>query len=382
MISTTDVIDEGRAVRIRWRDGTEARFHAFWLYVNSPAPAIRDPGNGQRLITIDQVPLALRVTQAEAADNGVTVVFAGDAEPVHFDGAWLHRHIYDHAKPLTQTTLPEHTEPWDGELSHQLGVHRFDEITTDAQAKRAWLTDIRRWGVTRLSGMPVRPGAVAEVARLFGYVRETNYGPVFQVRAEVSPTNLAYTNAGLQAHTDNPYRDPVPTLQLLACLENSVDGGMSVVVDGFKAALVLADEAPDDFRLLRDHAARYEYAGQAGVRLTARRPMIEVGPDGMLGQIRFNSRSVAALTDIPYARMEAYYGAYRHFSEIIDRPQMQVAFRLAPGELFIVDNRRVLHARSTFGGAGNRLLEGCYADVDGLYSTLSALEAETGEQAA
>ena len=72
-----------------------------------------------------------------------------------------------------------------------------------------------------------------EVAELFGYVRETNYGRWFEVSAEVNPSNLAYTNLGLQAHTDNPYRDPVPTLQFLACLENTVEGGDSIVVDGF-----------------------------------------------------------------------------------------------------------------------------------------------------
>ena len=68
---------------------------------------------------------------------------------------------------------------------------------------------------------------------LFGYIRETNYGRWFDVRAEVNPTNLAYTSLGLQAHTDNPYRDPVPTLQILYCLESSVEGGDSYVVDGF-----------------------------------------------------------------------------------------------------------------------------------------------------
>ena len=109
--------------------------------------------------------------------------------------------------------------------------------------------------------------------------------------------------------------------------------------------------------------------------------MIELGPDGALRQVRFNSRSVAALTDIPFDHMPDYYRAYRHFSAIINRPAMQVSFRLEPGEMFIVDNRRVLHARTAFDSGGNRLLEGCYADIDGLYSTLLALEAETGAAA-
>jgi gamma-butyrobetaine hydroxylase len=380
MISQSHIIDDGAALRIRWQDGTEARFHAFWLYDNSSAPEIRDPGNGQRLITIDQVPADVRIASVTPADGRLEVTFTGNAAPVRFDADWLRQRIYD--RPAAPALVPSEVVTWDAELAGRLPVHALDTVTADARAKRDWLANVRRWGVARLSGMPAHQGAVIDVVRLFGYLRETNYGPTFQVRAEVSPTNLAYTNIGLQAHTDNPYRDPVPTLQLLACLENTVEGGESVVVDGFKAAQVLKAEAPDDFELLATYTARFEYAGQSGVRLNSRRPMIETAADGELRHIRFNSRSISPLTDIPYARMEAYYRAYRHLSEIIDRPGMRVGFRLAPGELFIVDNRRVLHARASFGSSGNRLLEGCYADVDGLYSTLAALDAQLGAQAA
>ena len=62
-------------------------------------------------------------------------------------------------------------------------------------------------------------------------MRETNYGRNFEVRTEVNPSNLAYTGLGLQAHTDNPYRDPVPTIQVLYCLESSAAGGDNMVVD-------------------------------------------------------------------------------------------------------------------------------------------------------
>ncbi len=207
-------------------------------------------------------------------------------------------------------------------------------------------------------------------------MRETNYGRWFEVRAEVNPNNLAYTNLGLQAHTDNPYRDPVPTLQILACLENSVDGGDSIVVDGFKVAERLKSESPHGFELLSKHCARFAYDGSTGVRLHAKRPMIELGPDGELIAIRFNNRSAAAFTDVPYGDMEDFYRAYRRFAELIEDPAMEVTFKLKPGELFIVDNTRVLHARKSFSGSGKRWLQGCYADKDGLFSTLAAIEEE------
>ena len=104
--------------------------------------------------------------------------------------------------------------------------------------------------------------------------------------------------------------------------------------------------------------------------------MIELGPDGELIAIRFNNRSAAAFRDIPYEVMEAYYAAYRRFAELVEDPTMEVAFKLKPGELFIVDNTRVLHARKSFSGSGKRWLQGCYADKDGLLSTLAAIEEE------
>ena len=167
------------------------------------------------------------------------------------------------------------------------------------------------------------PGALCKVADLFGYIRETNYGRWFEVRAEVNPTNLAYTNLGLQAHTDNPYRDPVPTLQILSCLENTVEGGESSVVDGFAVAAALQAENPEGFRLLSSYPARFEYAGSSGVRLQAKRPMIELGPDGELIAIRFNNRSLAPTVDVPFADMEAYYAAYRRFAELIEDPALR-----------------------------------------------------------
>lgn len=109
--------------------------------------------------------------------------------------------------------------------------------------------------------------------------------------------------------------------------------------------------------------------------------MIGLAPDGELIGVRFNNRSTAAITDVPFDEMELYYAAYRRMSEIIDDPAMEVSFRLAPGECFLVDNTRVLHARKGYSGAGTRWFQCCYADKDALYSRLAVLEAEQMEAA-
>jgi gamma-butyrobetaine dioxygenase len=104
--------------------------------------------------------------------------------------------------------------------------------------------------------------------------------------------------------------------------------------------------------------------------------MIELSTDCQLSGIRFNNRSTAAITDVPFDDMDTYYAAYRRLGEIIDDPAMEVTFRLNPGECFIVDNTRILHARKGYSGAGTRWLQGCYADKDGLLSKLASLEAQ------
>ncbi|HSF96073.1 MAG TPA: TauD/TfdA family dioxygenase, partial [Thermohalobaculum sp.] len=290
-------------------------------------------------------------------------------------------HAYDRAQTREPGWTGPDIETWDGALNAGAPSGAFDAVKASPAQRRAWLSSVRRYGFAKLTGGPVESGALLQVAALFGYVRETNYGKWFEVRTEVNPTNLAYTGLGLQAHTDNPYRDPVPTLQILYCLENSAEGGESMVVDGFRAAERLRGEDPHGFALLSGHCARFEYAGSAGVRLSARRPMIELAPDGEIVAIRFNNRSAAPITDVPFDDMAGYYAAYRRLGEIIDEPAMAVSFKLEPGESFIVDNTRVLHARAGYSGAGSRWLQGCYADKDGLLSTLAALEAEPMEAA-
>jgi gamma-butyrobetaine dioxygenase len=373
-LKTVEVIDGGGALALHWGDGRTLRFHAIWLRDNALDAATRSPQNGQRLVTLQDIPADTRIAAARIDGAALAVTFAPEGKAVHFPAAWLRDHAYDgRAQQPPGWTAPQ-VETWDAALAAQLPDGDFGRLAQDPDALQHWLALVRRYGFARLTGGPVESGALTKVAALFGYVRETNYGRWFEVRAEVNPTNLAYTNLGLQAHSDNPYRDPVPTLQILYCLENSVEGGESCVVDGFRAARRLRDEDAQAFDLLTRYCARFDYAGSSDVHLAARRPLLELAPDGELIAVRFNNRSAAPVTDVPYEAMAAWYAAYRRFGEIVDDPAMAVSFRLEPGDSFIVDNTRVLHARRAYTGSGQRWLQGCYADKDGLLSTLRVLE--------
>ena len=212
------------------------------------------------------------------------------------------------------------------------------------------------------------------VARTFGFVRETNYGELFDVRVEVDPSNLAFTGVAISPHTDNPYRDPVPTMQLLHCLSNDVDGGESGLVDGFRVAAMLRDEQPHFFDVLTSTPVMFAW-GDAYSALRAERPMIELDPLGRIRGIRFNNRSMQALQPEGSLIIE-YYDAYRYFARIAERPELMLTFRLESGDCLVFDNTRLLHARTAFQDScrGRRHLQGCYSDLDGLASTVAVLE--------
>ena len=375
------LLDDGKAVALEWTDGQAARFHAIWLRDNALDAETRSPANGQKLITLQDIPADTVISDVAVQDGRLGLTFQPEDKTVSFSSAWLRGHIYDTEDPAEPGRVGKAIMTWDGSFSPRL--HDYARVSTDSDALRDWLEDIRSYGVARMENGPVEDGALLKVAALFGYVRETNYGKYFEVRTEVNPTNLAYTGLGLQAHTDNPYRDPVPTMQILYCLENSAEGGENQVIDGFRAAHRLRAENPEGFALLACHCARFEYRGSDDVCLTSRRPMIELSPDGELVGIRFNNRSTAPIVDVPYDSMQAYYDAYRRLGEIVNDPAMAVSFKLSPGGCFIVDNTRVLHGRSGYAATGgSRWLQGCYPDKDGMLSTLAVLNARTMEDAA
>ena len=359
------------------------RFHAIWLRDNAQDPETRSTGNGQKRITLGAIPSDIVIDDANITDDGkLTIRFLPEAKNVSFDPVWLSQNSYDRQGTNTRGWLNPDVQLWDAKSMPAAPCADYTELKCGSAELGKWLGDIVRYCFAKIENSPAEPGALFGIVDLFGHVRETNYGRHFEVRTEINPTNLAFTGLGLQAHTDNPYRDPVPTVQVLHCLESSAAGGENMVVDGFAAALRLKDENPEWFDLLADYCARFEYSGEKGVVLTSRRPMIELAPDGELIAVRFNNRSCAAITDVPFEKMADYYAAYRRLGEIIDDEAMEVTFRLEPGEAFVVNNSRVLHARKAYSGHGTRWLQGCYADMDGVRSTYHAIQRTFSNEAA
>ena len=369
------VADAGKSIILQREDGSTLRYHSTWLRDNALDSKTRDPKNRQRLIALSDIPKDTVIKSAilDSKGENISLTFFPESKKVSFSSNWLERYAYDVEKKNLKGWISPTLKVWNSSILKKIPTIDYKTAKSDSALLLKWMKSLHEYGFVKITGGEKEPGEIVQIADLIGYIRETNYGKFFNVKSEVNAVNLAYTNLGLQAHTDNPYRDPVPTVQILYCIENSTSGGDSKVVDGFKAAILLKEKNQEYFNLLSKYCARFEYNGDEKTHLESRRPMIELSPDGEIIVIRFNNRSTAPITDVPYKDMENYYNAYRKFSEIINDHSMAVNFKLKPGEGFVVDNTRVLHSRTEYSGSGNRWLQGCYVDKDGLLSKISTL---------
>jgi gamma-butyrobetaine dioxygenase len=71
--------------------------------------------------------------------------------------------------------------------------------------------------------------------------------------------------------------------------------------------------------------------------------------------------------------MDAYYDAYLTFAAMRESDEYQLRIHMQAGELYMVDNRRVLHGRTGFSSSGARHLQSCYIECDELISRLKVL---------
>ena len=371
-----EILECGEVVNVNWPGNGASRFHALWLRDNGQDARTRDPSNYQKLITLNDIPEFTRVESAVVEDNTLLrLVFGPDQWTTEIDLDWLWAHRYDRAES-NSGLCPASITTWGAEFSHDIPVASFTDAKRDPAVLLDWLRNIDRYGLAMLTDVPAQSEAVLDVIALFGIPRETNYGRYFEIKSVPNPINLAATSLGLQVHTDNPYRDPVPTLQFFGCLRNEAVGGESVVVDGFRAAERLRAHAPEDFELLTKHSVQFDFHGGALDHLRSSRPMIECTPEGQLLCVRFNNRSADAFTEIPFEVMPDFYRAYRRFATLLTSDELQVEFKLRAGSLFVTDNTRVLHGRKSFTGDGLRWMQGAYADKDALRSKIAVLTRE------
>ena len=356
-------------------DGRCFAVHPLWLRERCFDPETFDLRTGQRLGDPSDLDLNLTLSAVSEPEPGRIRVRFSDGHEANF---------------LAQDILAEaalapgaHDIPaprlWDGSLK---SFPRAQWSSKPGDGELAgWVTDFLEYGFLIFGRVPPVPRTLFQVAATFGFTRETNFGSLFEVRSEPVATDLAYTSLPLDPHTDNPYRWPVPGVQLLHCLANETTGGLSTLVDGFAAAeaLRVADRAA--FEVLTRTPVRFRYRDDT-TDLVASAPPIELDAAGGLLAVHFSPRLDFVPLGSPEV-LDGYYRARRAFDHLLRSPRFEIRFLLETGDLLMMDNRRLLHGRTGFDPAeGLRHLQGCYIDIDGPRSLYRVLRRRSAAVAA
>ncbi len=339
-------------------DGSAIAIHPLWLRERCQDAASIDCNTRQRLYDPSDLDLDLALTAVS------------EPKPEHFRVRFSDGHEADFsaAQILAEAAL----EPGDSDcLTAKLWSAALTDLPRakwrsqpdDAELFH-WVTQFLRMGFIILSDVPAEPAAVLKVAAAFGFTRTTNFGALFDVRSTPQASDLAYTSIALDPHTDNPYRFPVPGVQLLHCLVNETSGGLSTLVDAFAVAEALKVRDPDAFRILTGTPVRFRYTDPVTELIASAAP-IDLDVTGRVQAVHFSPRldfvpllSSGELTD--------YYRARRAFDHLLRAPEFEIRFLLGRGDLLMMDNCRLLHGRTGFDPAeGLRYLQGCYIDIDG-----------------
>lgn len=190
--------------------------------------------------------------------------------PMPWDGSNLTPFPPSSGAPSTHADVKPSALPTDEAASSRARPVRVDYSTLleDApnahQARYSVVKGLVEDGLVFVTGMPTdvkgsqpdpRQADSPELARLatmFGEIRNTFYGMLWDVRSLPSSLsrNIAYTNVDLGLHMDLLYFQNPPRFQFLHMLRNQVKGGQSIFVDSYKVAEHLWTTDPDAWRIL------------------------------------------------------------------------------------------------------------------------------------
>jgi gamma-butyrobetaine dioxygenase len=172
----------------------------------------------------------------------------------------------------------------------------------------------------------------------------------------------------LPVHVDLATRERMPGLQFLHCLENSTDGGDSLLADGFWIAAQIAERAPGLYTALS--TIPLVFANKAsGSDFRFEAPMFSC-QDGRLDEVRW-SPWLRGPVVASFEETDQVYKGLRMAFRMAEQPAALVRVRLQPGEVLCMDNRRILHGRTGFDpSSGARWLRGCYVDREDLLSQI------------
>ncbi|XP_045107579.1 gamma-butyrobetaine dioxygenase-like [Portunus trituberculatus] len=282
---------------------------------------------------------------------------------------------------------------WGRELEDNVPRASFSELFQSDSSLLAFLEDLETLGVVLVSDVPTEVDQIHLLSNHIGHMKKTHYGLMWLLP---DPNNLAYTGDSLDLHTDLPYLQDKPGIQLLHCIKQfTSEGGDTQLADGFSAALKLQEMNPKYYEILTQtmvdfvdfgiEDGRKFYASWRALRLALfPLPVIHcnmlrcrLDAEGTVKNINWNQMTRDSCFGVSSEAATLWYEATLTFRDIIQDENNLITRKLQPGDLLVFDNLRVLHGRTGYNAMqGERRLQGCYWEWDTVSSFRRVLRRE------
>ena len=354
--------------KVFFNNGEERKeIHPFWLRERVNGEEFLDKGTQQRLFDPSSMNSEVVIKKA--------IINEGFLEINFNDGVSSKLNIDKIASEFTnKDTVIKAIEKikWNSNLKN---VKKFKYFENFFESKEMYnlLVSFYKYGFVIIKNVPTENNFIVNFANSIGSVRRTNFGEYFNVRSKLEPNDLAYTTLHLSPHTDNPYRNPVPCIQILHCIENEVEGGYSTLVDGYTVTEDLKNENPNFYKILSEVKVKFKFIDK-DVVLEDWSELIKLNDDKSLKQIRFSPR-LDFVPILEKEKLDLYYRARKKLSEMYNSDKYRIEFKLEQKDLIMMDNYRLLHGRTAYKTSeGDRFLQGCYIDYDSTEGKLRHLK--------
>ncbi|XP_049851963.1 trimethyllysine dioxygenase, mitochondrial-like isoform X2 [Schistocerca gregaria] len=321
-----------RSLHVTWSDQRTSQFHWNWLrdHCQKATNASKLKTNALNLSPPKTGPVKTAIianTLEVAWDDGLRSIYPLD---------WLRRNDYS---ATAQRSLQLETAPisWNKEefQNHGMPTYEYRSILEDERTLYRLLSDVNLLGVAVVRQSGTGENVVRDLASKLASENFMTYEGV----QDVTLTTPDVQDSELSSpHQDMCYYESPPGIQIVQCLS---DGGEAKFLDGFRLAQNLRKNAPAHFELLSLLRQPFESMGERH-RLLYAHPIIGVYNSEVRG-ICWSPPYEGVLNIYPEF-VEVYYEAKKNFSMMISDPEYVVCHSMQPGEVLVVNNRRVLHA--------------------------------------
>jgi len=227
--------------------------HPFWLRERINNEDALDKGNQQRLFDPNSINTNIDIEKIENEDGLLNLFFNDGTNYKIKEDQILNEYKSQNLDPISIDKIK-----WDSNFNN-FQKFKFENDIFEKKIMYDLLVSFYKYGFVVLTNVTTEDNFIIKFANSIGSVRRTNFGEFFNVRSVPNPNDLAYTSLALSPHTDNPYRKPVPCVQLLHCITNNVSGGNSTLVDGYTVSEKIKEDYPEYYEILSSVKVKFKF---------------------------------------------------------------------------------------------------------------------------